>query len=109
MRNFILGVMVGTLLTTIGVQAAGKEGMGNGGRPPHLNDEHERQFQLQLEHIRKQTESGNRLNSNRRGCKDVRIPVKEPLNDLTQAVQTCHPWEFGIQQFTSNLLRHLTT
>jgi hypothetical protein len=56
MRNFILGVMVGTLLTTIGVQAAGKEGMGNGGRPLHLNDERERQFQLQLDHIRKQTE-----------------------------------------------------
>jgi hypothetical protein len=56
MRNFILGVMVGTLLTTIGVQAAGKEGMGKGGQPPHMNDEHERQLQLQVEHIRKQTE-----------------------------------------------------
>jgi hypothetical protein len=53
MRNFIHGVMVGTLLTAMGVQAAGKEG--NGGRPPHLNDGRERQFQLQLKHIRKQT------------------------------------------------------
>ncbi len=31
-------------------------GNGKGGQPPHMNDEHERQFQLQLEHIRKQTE-----------------------------------------------------
>jgi hypothetical protein len=28
MRNFLLGVMVGTLLTAMGVQAAGKEGNG---------------------------------------------------------------------------------
>lgn len=28
MRIFMLGVMVGTVLTTIGVQAEGKEGMG---------------------------------------------------------------------------------
>lgn len=38
--------MVDTLMTTIGVQAAGKEGMGNPGRLPHVNDEHKRQFQL---------------------------------------------------------------
>lgn len=56
MRNFILGILVGTVLTTMGVQAAGKDGVGGSGRPPLLNDERERQFQLQLEHMRQQTE-----------------------------------------------------
>lgn len=56
MRNFILGVIAGTLLTAMSVYAAGKEGMGDSGRPPHLNDERERQFHLQLEQMRKQTE-----------------------------------------------------
>ncbi len=44
MRHFILGAIVGTLLTAMGVQASGKEG--NGGGPPHLNDGRERQLQL---------------------------------------------------------------
>jgi hypothetical protein len=56
MRNFILGVTVGAVLTTMVVQAAGKDGMGGSGRPPLSNDERERQFQLQLDHIRQQTE-----------------------------------------------------
>lgn len=56
MRNFILGVTVGTILTTMVVQAAGKDGIGVSGRPPLLNDERERQFQLQLEHMRQQIE-----------------------------------------------------
>ncbi|OQW31777.1 MAG: hypothetical protein A4E19_00180 [Nitrospira sp. SG-bin1] len=56
MRNFILGVTVGAVLTTMGVQAAGTNGIGGGGRPPLLNDERERPFQLQLEQIRRQTE-----------------------------------------------------
>ena len=56
MRNFILGVMVGTVLTTMVVQAAGKDGIGGSGRPPLLSDERERQFQLQLDQMRQQTE-----------------------------------------------------
>jgi len=56
MRNFILGVTVGTVLTTMVVQAAGKDGIGGSGRPPLLHDERERQFQLQLDHMRQQTE-----------------------------------------------------
>ncbi len=56
MRNFILGVTVGTVLTTIVVQAAGKDGIGGSGRPSLVNDERERQFQLQLDHMRQQTE-----------------------------------------------------
>jgi hypothetical protein len=38
------------------VQAAGKDGIGGSGRPPLVNDERERQFQLQLDHMRQQTE-----------------------------------------------------
>lgn len=56
MRNFILGVIVGTVLATAGGQAAGKDGTRGIGQPPLLNDERERQFQLQLEHMRQQTE-----------------------------------------------------
>jgi hypothetical protein len=56
MRNFVLGVMIGSLLTAIGGQAAGKDGIGGSGRPPLLNNERERQFQLQLEQMRQQTE-----------------------------------------------------
>ncbi len=56
MRNFILGVTVGSILTTMVVQAAGKDGIGGSGRSPLLNDERERQFQLQLDHMRQQTE-----------------------------------------------------
>jgi hypothetical protein len=56
MRNFILGMMVGVLLAAIGVQAADKEGQRGIPRPPRINDERERQFQLELEHMRKQTE-----------------------------------------------------
>ena len=55
MRNFLLGVTVGTILTTMVVQAAGKDGIGGSGRPPLLNDEREQQFQLQLENMRQQT------------------------------------------------------
>ena len=56
MRNFILGVTVGAVLTTMVVQAAGNDGMGGSGRPPLLHDERERQFQLQIDHMRQQTE-----------------------------------------------------
>lgn len=57
MRHFILGIIVGAVLSTMGVQAAGKkDGIGGNGRPPLLNDERERQFQLQLDQIRQQTE-----------------------------------------------------
>jgi hypothetical protein len=54
MRNFILGMMVGILLAAMGVQAADKDGHRGTPRPPSINDE--RQFQLELEHMRKQTE-----------------------------------------------------
>ena len=53
MRTFILGVIVGTFLTAIGVHAAGSE------RPDSrrlLNDEREQHFRLQLERMREQTE-----------------------------------------------------
>ncbi len=56
MQNFILGIVVGTLLTSMCVHAAGKDGFGSTARSPRLNDERERQFQLELEHMRKQTE-----------------------------------------------------
>jgi hypothetical protein len=56
MRNFVFGVTVGTILTTMVVHASGKDGIGGSGRPPLLNDERERQFQLQLEHMRQHTE-----------------------------------------------------
>lgn len=56
MRNFILGITVGAVLTTLAVQAAGKDGIGGSGRPSLLQDERERQFQLQLDHMRQQTE-----------------------------------------------------
>jgi len=38
------------------VHAAAKDGIGGSGRSPLLNDERERQLQLQLEHMRQQTE-----------------------------------------------------
>ncbi len=56
MWNFMLGVIVGTILTAMLVQAAGKDGTGENIRPLGLNDERERQFQLQLEQMRQQTE-----------------------------------------------------
>ena len=56
MRNFILGVMVGTLLTAMGVHAAGKDGQGGIPQPPRLHDAREQQFQLQMDHMRQQTE-----------------------------------------------------
>ena len=56
MRNFLLGVIVGIILTTVGAQAAGKDGAGGSGRPPLMNEERERQFRLQLEQMRHQTE-----------------------------------------------------
>jgi hypothetical protein len=56
MRNFIFGMMVGILLTAIGVQAADKERQRGTPQPPRIDDARERQFQLELEHMRKQTE-----------------------------------------------------
>ncbi len=56
MLNFILGVIVGTVLTTIGVQAAGKDGIERNTRPLLQIDERERQFQSQLDQMREQTE-----------------------------------------------------
>lgn len=69
MRNFIFGVIAGTLLTAISGYAAGKDGLVGTGRPPHLNDERERQFQLQLEQMRKQTELEQvRMRGHRKPC-----------------------------------------
>ena len=56
MRTFLLGVIVSIVLTTMGGQAAGKDGAGGSGRPPLMNEERERQFQLQLDQMRHQTE-----------------------------------------------------
>ena len=56
MRNFLLGVIVGIALTTMGGQAAGKDGAGGSGRPPLMNEERERQFQRQLDQMRHQTD-----------------------------------------------------
>ena len=56
MRTFILGVIVGTFLTAMGVHAAGSERLGAKDPRRLLNDEQERQFQPQLEQMRKQTE-----------------------------------------------------
>lgn len=56
MWNFILVVIVGTVLTTMLVQAAGNDGTGGNTRPLGLNDERERRFQLQLEQMRQETE-----------------------------------------------------
>lgn len=56
MRNFLFGIILGTVLATMGAHAAGKDWVGVGGRSPLLNDERERQFQLQLDHMRQQTE-----------------------------------------------------
>ncbi len=69
MRNFLLGVMIGTVLTTMGVHAAGIDGIGGSGRPPLVNDERERQFQLQLEQMRQQTELEQaRMQGKRKPC-----------------------------------------
>lgn len=69
MRHFILGIMIGAVLTTMAVHAAGKDGIGGSGRPPLLNDERERQFQLQLEHMRQQTElEQTRMHGQKKPC-----------------------------------------
>ena len=69
MWNFILGVIVGTVLTTILVQAAGKDGVSGTIRPLGLNDERERHFQLQLEQMRQQTELEQaRMQGKKRPC-----------------------------------------
>lgn len=69
MWNFILGVIVGTILTTMLVQAAGKDGVSGTIRPLGLNDERERHFQLQLEQMRQQTELEQaRMQGKKRPC-----------------------------------------
>lgn len=69
MWNFILGVIVGTILTTMLVQAAGKDGVGGTIRPLGLNDERARHFQLQLEQMRQQTELEQaRMQGKKRPC-----------------------------------------
>ena len=69
MWNFILGVIIGTVLTAILVQAAGIDGTGGNTRPLALNDERERQFQLQLEQMRQQTELEQaRLQGKKKPC-----------------------------------------
>lgn len=69
MRNFILGVILGTVLTTMGNQAAGKDGAGGSGRPPLMNEEREHQFQLQLDQMRHQTELEQaRMQGKKRPC-----------------------------------------
>ncbi len=56
MRNFILGVIVGMLFTAMGVHAGNRDGQGTEDPRRHLNAERERQFQLDLEHMRQHTE-----------------------------------------------------
>ena len=56
MRNFMFGVIVGILLTAIGVQAGSRDGQGTEDPRRQLNAERERQFQLDLEKMRQQTE-----------------------------------------------------
>jgi hypothetical protein len=69
MWNFILGVIVGTVLTTMLVQAAGKDGTGENTRPLLLNNERERQFQLQFEQMRQQTElERERIQGKKKPC-----------------------------------------
>lgn len=69
MWNFMLGVIVGTVLTAMVAQAAGKDGTGGNIRPLGLNDERERQFQLQLEQMRQQTELEQaRMQGKRKPC-----------------------------------------
>jgi hypothetical protein len=69
MWNFTLGVIVGTVFTTMLVQAAGKDGTGGNTRPLVLNNERERQFQLQLEQMRQQTEfEQTRMQGKKKPC-----------------------------------------
>ena len=69
MWNFILGVIVGTVLTTMLVQAAGNNGAGGSMRPLLQNNERERQFQLQLEQMRQETEREQaRMRGNKKPC-----------------------------------------
>ena len=56
MRNFMFGVIVGLLLSALGVQAGSKDGQGTEDPRRQLNAERERQFQLDLEKMRQQTE-----------------------------------------------------
>ncbi|MBK8276265.1 MAG: hypothetical protein IPK92_10550 [Nitrospira sp.] len=60
---------MGTILTTMLVQAAGKDGVSGTIRPLGLNDERERHFQLQLEQMRQQTELEQaRMQGKKRPC-----------------------------------------
>ena len=69
MWNFILGVIVGTILPTMLDHAAGKDGVSGTIRPLGLNDERERHFQLQLEQMRQQTELEQaRMQGKKRPC-----------------------------------------
>lgn len=69
MRNFLLGAMIGAILATMVVHAADKDGFGGSERPSFLNDERERQFQLQLEHMRRQTElEQTRMQGKKKPC-----------------------------------------
>ncbi|MDH4305190.1 MAG: hypothetical protein OEV53_14115 [Nitrospira sp.] len=52
----MLGVIVRTVLTTMIVHAAGNDKIGGNPRPVFQSDERERQFHLQLEQMREQTE-----------------------------------------------------
>lgn len=56
MRHFIFGVIVGILLTAIGVQAGNRDGLRTEDARRQLNAERERQFQLDLEKMRQHTE-----------------------------------------------------
>ncbi len=69
MRNFVLGIIVGMLLTAMGVQAGSRDGQGTEDPRRHLNAERERQFQLDLERMRQQTELEQaRMQGRRKPC-----------------------------------------
>ena len=69
MRNFLFGVVVGILLTALGVQAGNRDGQGTEDPRRQLNMERERQFQLDLEKMRQQTElEQTRMQGRKKPC-----------------------------------------
>jgi len=69
MRNFMFGVSIGILLTSIGVQAGSRDGQGTEDPRRQLHIERERQFQLDLEKMRQQTEQEQaRMQGRKKPC-----------------------------------------
>lgn len=69
MRNFIFGVIVGILLAAIGVDAGNRDGQSAEDPRRQLNAERERQFQLDLEKMRQQTEQEQaRMQGRKKPC-----------------------------------------